>query len=89
MHVPTDVVGQPLIFIKFKDWAFWLIKWDVRVFFFFFFEKKTHEQGMGKMVLSFNTKKHHKLHSKVMVIFKGGLDKLYYTQHTLLIQTTK
>ena len=31
-----------------------------------------------------NTKAHHKLHSKAMVIFKEMWGKLYYTQHILL-----
>ena len=34
--------------------------------------------------MNFNIKAYHKLHSKVIVIFKGGWSKLYYIQHTLL-----
>ena len=49
-------------------------------FFFFFFLRNTHtkEREWG-----FNTKAHHKIYSKAIVIFKGGWGKLYYTQHSL------
>ena len=36
------------------------------------------------MVLISNTKVHHKLHLKAMIIFKGVCGNLYYTQYTLL-----
>ena len=51
------------------------------LFFFLFFEEQTHthtrEREMG-----FNTGTP-QLHSKAMITFKGGWDKLYYTQHYL------
>ena len=43
--------------------------------------KHTHIQGRGKDVL---IQRHTKLYSKAMIIFKGGWDKLYCTQHTFL-----
>ena len=61
--------------------------WDNYSFFFFFLRNKhththTHtHKGEGK---GFQHKSIPQLHSKAMVTFKGGWDKLYYTQHTLL-----
>ena len=55
-------------------------------FVFFLRNKHTHththtHKGEGK---GFQHKSIPQLHSKVIVTFKGGWDKLYYTQHTLL-----
>ena len=58
---------------------------DIGKYFFFFFEKQTHththtrERERGS-----NTKAHHNSTKKIMVTFKGGCGKLYYTQHILL-----
>ena len=45
-----------------------------------FFEKQIHTQRREKGVLTQNTPQ---IHSKTIVTFKGGRDKLYYTQHSL------
>ena len=50
---------------------------------FFFFEKQTHTHIRERENGS-NTKGTLQIHSKVMVTFKRGWGKLYYTQHTLL-----
>ena len=48
-------------------------------FFFFFFGKQPHTR---EREIGFNTKAHHKLHSKAIKTFKRVWDKLFYTQHT-------
>ena len=50
-------------------------------FFFFFFKKQTYTQGRGKGIL---TQRYTTTLLKSYSNFKGGWDKLYYTQHTLL-----
>ena len=49
----------------------------------FFLETNIHTHTW-QMKRSSNTKTYHKLHSKIMITFKGVWGKLYYTQHILL-----
>ena len=58
---------------------------QLSILFFFYIETNTHTQGRGKET---NTKAHHNSTKKIMVTFKGGWDKLYYTQFYKLFFST-
>ena len=79
------ICALPIIEIVYYFCAYW---WKINLIytqthsctlaytFFFFFLGNTHtkEREWG-----FNTKVHHKIYSKTIVIFKGSWGKLYYT----------
>ena len=52
--------------------------------FFFFFWWNKHGKGSNTKLHHNSTQKLPQLYPKVIVTFKGGCGKLYYTQHTLL-----